>query len=142
MLNFSGIEQVAHDHGAGNGPGGIARENRAGIHQGRSAGKIENSGHFAVGILQVEEQRAGLQMIIQAGGNGHFATVGQVEALGEEFAAVGVDDDHEADFQLLKRGGGELCLDVTRAQALGEFVGQIPGGVFAGGLVERVQFVR
>ena len=53
--------------------------------------------------------------------------MGQVEALGEKFAAVGVEDDDEADFQFLKRRRWELGLDVTGTQALGKFVGQIPG---------------
>ena len=48
MLDFSGIEQMAHDHGAGDGSGAVASKNRSGIHQGRSAGKIEYAGHFAV----------------------------------------------------------------------------------------------
>ena len=142
VLNFSGIEEVAHDHGSGDGASGIACENGARVHQRGPAGKIENSCHLAAGIFQVEEQRAGLQVIIQARGNGHFAAVRQVEAPGEEFAAVGIENDHEADFQLLKRWGGEFGLDITRPLAAGEFVGQIPGGVFTGGLVEGIQLVR
>ena len=98
MLDFGGIEQMAHDHSAGDGSGTVAREYRTGIHQGRSAGKIEYAGYFAVRVLEVDEQRAGLEVIIEARGNGHFATVGQVEASGEKFAAVGVEDDDETDF--------------------------------------------
>ena len=61
-------------------------------------------------------------MIVQARRNGHFATMGKVEALGEEFAAMGIEDDHEADFQLLKRRGGKFGLDVTGSQTPGVLV--------------------
>src|SRR5271156_1373971 len=138
MLDFSGIEQMAHDHGACYGSSRVARENRPGIHQSRSAGKIEISRDFAWVILQVEEQRSGLKVIVQARRYGEFTAFGQIEAAREKFAAAGVEDDYEADLQLLKRGGGELGFDVARTEALGVFVRQIPRRVFAGGLVERV----
>ena len=80
-------------------------------------------------------------MIVQTGRNGNFAAMGQVEALGEKFAALRVKDDDEADFQLLKRRGGEFSLDVARPLTPGEFIGQVPATVFAGGLIERAQFV-
>ena len=66
VLNFSGIQQVTHDHRSGDGPRGIAIENRPGIHQGRAAGKIENSRHLAGYLSSISEQRAGLEMIVQA----------------------------------------------------------------------------
>ena len=93
MLDFGGIEQMAHDHGSGDWSGTVARENRTGVHQGRSAGKIENAGYFAVPMSwRLRSGEPGLQMVIEALGKGHFATVGQIEAFGEKSAAVSVED--------------------------------------------------
>jgi len=71
-----------------------------------------------------------------------FLSRGQVEPFGEKNVPRIVEDNDKSDVQLLERGCRKFGLDVGRTFGFHVPVCLIPGAVFAGCVVEGVEFVR
>ena len=72
MLDFRGVERLAHDQGSCNGSVGVTCKHGPGIHKHRTIPENQDAHHSAFQVRMVEHRRTSLEMIIESVGNRRF----------------------------------------------------------------------